>query len=435
METATVPAITTEDDISEDFPHIKADQCLFIQLPSGNVKQINLKPDSKISLGKFGTFKANALIGQPYGLTYQIINNAGDIKPARNWALEDIEDTEANNREIFDTRDAQKLTFEEIERMKKEISEDTANEGLIQKMIESHSTFDKKTEWSKAKYVQRKKKKFSKEFTPMRPTLYSVTEYFFERNPEKIGFMRVDSLSQVLNLANVHAEGRYLVVDDTQGLVLSAVAERMGGYGKILGIYDGLNQNYDVLRYYNFSKRILDSISALPWTMVDKDQPTSDVFVHKTEEEVQAMPEREQISYERRKKTVDRIQSARDLLYEGGFDGLIVASQYTPMSILERLLPYIAGSRPIVFFSGHKEFLVESFHEMRISNNYLNVQLTESWLRRYQVLPGRTHPTMTTSGGGGYILSSTRVIDNPNENAVDVSAKAPEVKKARVEKD
>jgi hypothetical protein len=43
----------------------------------------------KISLGKFGTFKANALIGQPFGLTYQIINNQGDIKPARNMALED----------------------------------------------------------------------------------------------------------------------------------------------------------------------------------------------------------------------------------------------------------------------------------------------------------------------------------------------------------
>jgi tRNA (adenine-N(1)-)-methyltransferase non-catalytic subunit len=46
METATVPAITTEDDITEDFPHIKANQCLFLQLPSGNVKQINLKPDT-----------------------------------------------------------------------------------------------------------------------------------------------------------------------------------------------------------------------------------------------------------------------------------------------------------------------------------------------------------------------------------------------------
>lgn len=88
-------------------------------------------------------------------------------------------------------------------------------------------------------------------------------------------YLRVDSLSQILNFANVHADARFIVVDDTQGLMLSAVAERMGGYGQILGIHDGLNHNYDVLRYHNFSKRTLDSISALPWTMVDKDEPTS----------------------------------------------------------------------------------------------------------------------------------------------------------------
>lgn len=74
---------------------------------------------------------------------------------------------------------------------------------------------------------------------------------------------------------------------------------------------------------------------------------------------------------------------------------------------------------------------------MKISDKYLNVQLTESWLRRYQVLPGRTHPQMTTTGGGGYILSATRVLDNPNENpveAVEISDSAPEAKKARTKK-
>lgn len=141
----------------------------------------------------------------------------------------------------------------------------------------------------------------------MRPTLYSVAEYFFERNPEKIGyvsmlvsdsdplisyinppflitfnsFLRVDTLAQILNFANVHAEARYLVVDDTQGLLISAVAERMGGYGQIMGIHDGLSPNYDVLRYHNFSKRVLDSISTLPWTMVDKDEPTSGMYTGK----------------------------------------------------------------------------------------------------------------------------------------------------------
>lgn len=88
----------------------------------------------------------------------------------------------------------------------------------------------------------------------------------------------MDTLAQILNFANVHAEARYLVVDDTQGLLISAVAERMGGYGQIMGIHDGLSSNYDVLRYHNFSKRVLDSISTLPWTMVDKDEPTSGMY-------------------------------------------------------------------------------------------------------------------------------------------------------------
>lgn len=41
--------------------------------------------------------------------------------------------------------------------------------------------------------------------------------------------MRIDTLSQMLSFGNVHANSKVLVVDDTQGLVISAVAERMGG--------------------------------------------------------------------------------------------------------------------------------------------------------------------------------------------------------------
>lgn len=39
------------------------------------------------------------------------------------------------------------------------------------------------------------------------------------------------------------------------------------------------------------------------------------------------------------------------------------------------------------------------------------VQLQESWWREVQVLPMRTHPTMTTSGTGGYLLTGTRVLN------------------------
>jgi tRNA (adenine-N(1)-)-methyltransferase non-catalytic subunit len=41
--------------------------------------------------------------------------------------------------------------------------------------------------------------------------------------------MRIDTLSQILSLGNVRAYTKMLVVDDTQGLVITGVMERLGG--------------------------------------------------------------------------------------------------------------------------------------------------------------------------------------------------------------
>ena len=111
-----------------------------------------------------------------------------------------------------------------------------------------------------------------KVFTPVRPTLYSLAQFFFNKNPDKIRNMRVDTLSQIISLANIHANSKMLVVDDTQGLIVSAMAERMGGYGKIVGIHDGDHQNYDVMRYMNFSKRILESVHTIPLAKIDPNE-------------------------------------------------------------------------------------------------------------------------------------------------------------------
>ena len=46
---------------------------------------------------------------------------------------------------------------------------------------------------------------------------------------------------------------------------------------------------------------------------------------------------------------------------------------------------------------------------LQVSKEAVALQLQESWWREYQVLPGRTHPEMMTSGTGGYVLSGVRV--------------------------
>ena len=40
----------------------------------------------------------------------------------------------------------------------------------------------------------------------------------------------------------------------------------------------------------------------------------------------------------------------------------------------------------------------------------VSLQLQEPWLREYQVLPGRSHPTMSMLGTGGFLLSGIAVV-------------------------
>lgn len=47
--------------------------------------------------------------------------------------------------------------------------------------------------------------------------------------------------------------------------------------------------------------------------------------------------------------------------------------------------------------------------KLRAEPGYLNPIVTESWLRHYQVLPGRSHPFMNMSGTGGFLLSALKV--------------------------
>lgn len=47
--------------------------------------------------------------------------------------------------------------------------------------------------------------------------------------------------------------------------------------------------------------------------------------------------------------------------------------------------------------------------------NCINIRLIENWLRNYQVLPDRTHPEVSMSGGGGYLLTGWKVASNNNK--------------------
>jgi tRNA (adenine-N(1)-)-methyltransferase non-catalytic subunit len=173
-------------------------------------------------------------------------------------------DSETNTAVAQTTKDGlrQTLTQSEIEILKKEGA--SAGKELIAKLMLSHTALDQKTAFSLAKYKLVKTKKYIRRFTVLPLDLVNFNSWQLEqRDASKILDLRAEMLGLVGCLANVHyseedcistqdsqlkvseggeaiwsaidnqdenawQDGRWLVVDDTGGLLIAAMAERMG---------------------------------------------------------------------------------------------------------------------------------------------------------------------------------------------------------------
>ena len=106
---------------------------------------------------------------------------------------------------------------------------------------------------------------------PIAPTANNITNHNAARSPQSILHLREDTLSQLLTSANIRPGGRYLVVDDTGGLVTAAMMERMGCEGRIMTFTENDSPpGWGVLGVMNFSERELDCVRWLNWMEADE---------------------------------------------------------------------------------------------------------------------------------------------------------------------
>lgn len=221
------------------------------------------------------------MLGRPYYLTYEILDkDDGKVKtelrvvPAAELHAEAVGDGHApppaaeeeadenaeggagfdivdadgavimrNNRLTVDDASRQTLTMEEIEELKK--AGTGSGKEIIAKIMASHQAISEKTAFSLAKYTLRKSRKFLRRFTALPLDVRSLTEHILEKEAYRIMELREECLGLICSWSNVHcgatsrvltAEdgvsqiggGRWLVVDDTGGLVVAALAEKMG---------------------------------------------------------------------------------------------------------------------------------------------------------------------------------------------------------------
>ncbi|KAI1917903.1 tRNA (adenine(58)-N(1))-methyltransferase non-catalytic subunit trm6 [Ophidiomyces ophidiicola] len=241
-----------------------------LQLPSGTTKVLQVVPYTNISLGKYGSFPANQIIGRPFHLTFEILDEPDErghvlrVVPAAELHTESLmtdgssaeledgaeaetgrgEDDAPNprdNRNIQDDNSAQLLTMEEIENLKQGTT--GAGKEIIAKLLQSHSMLDQKTAFSRAKYTLRKRRKYLKRFTPLPLDVSLLTNWMLnDKDSSRTMELRDELVGLIGCWANVHhggddilsdptdsePRGRWLMVDDTGGLLVAAMAERMG---------------------------------------------------------------------------------------------------------------------------------------------------------------------------------------------------------------
>ncbi|KAJ3286891.1 tRNA (adenine(58)-N(1))-methyltransferase non-catalytic subunit trm6 [Rhizoclosmatium sp. JEL0117] len=394
---------------------------VLIRMPSSNSKIVHIRSATqKINLGKFGTFNASSLIGKPFNAAYDIQadGNVAFVDPKSlleelGEEIDEDESSERNNSNLKDREENQKVTVEEIARLKKDMQEGkiAANE-IIKTLVNNNSSHDNKTKFAQLKFIKRKARKYSKRFEAMEPTARNLCEYYFNTKPQKTRGIRVDSLAQIMCFANVMASSNILVCDSTGGLILSALLERMTHGdrdlgGRLFAMLDGDMPNFDIVKEMNTAEGVVErTIDYLSWSRIEP--------VEGEEQPIAAPETTDEKALERHTKKVAaiaRTRAARAKLAPTAFDGLIIVSQFEVTDILAKLIPFVGYSRPVVVHSQYKEALVPAYLMMRASPDYVNAQITDTMTREYQVpVSGLgTHPFMTTSGTGGYILSATRV--------------------------
>lgn len=334
---------------------------------------------------------------------------------------------------VFQIKGKEMIEVKNFEQFDKDLSI-TVAENLV--------SFDEKSEFSKEKIIKKKKKKsWANIVTLVKPTLLMINELLYAR--DKLGGLRCDALSQILTLSNIQNGSKCLVMDHNLGIISGGVMSRILPDGVCIQLFPDIEACYTTrkcLEMLNITEeksanRIL-AITIRDFYKVYKQKDSfeydNEVMRAKSEEQaekptnhvvrVSGTDEKQKVDevyvkqdqqlskkdLNREARNAERIKAA-SYLKTKSLDSLIMIAQNDhPLPILKMVHQFLAPSRQFVIYSDTIEPLLECYHYLKTNQLAVTLNLTESWLRRYQVLPDRSRPEMNMSGFGGYLLSGTK---------------------------
>jgi len=357
-------------------------------------------------------------------------------------------ETKRDNRHLVDTNTSQRLSHHDLQQMRCDTQ--WSGRDIVHAIIQNSTTFAKKTDFSKAKYIQKKLQKYQPQCRILPCSPINICQALYSKDARKISNLRCDTLAQILSYANVSAGSKVMIFDTpgTLGIVTGSVAKKLSGYGIILAIYDKAQPTCcEILDRFNLSFAEQSSIHWLHTGEIftprnvniddnhvnnlnDNNKNSEDkVDYERLEREAITWPcplqshtrtwlqtmstDQQRIQFLDKRCSRFARKLTRPTVMEVSYmakdpyrpcDCLILATTYDPTSTLLTLLPYLGPSCPFVVYYPYLEPLLTCFHTIQELGLAIQLRLCDSWLREYQILPGRTHPFMKMSQNGGFLF-------------------------------
>jgi tRNA (adenine58-N1)-methyltransferase non-catalytic subunit len=388
-------------------------------------------------------------------------NDPSDVDPEASLVDSTFPSLVRDNRHLVDNNQSQQLKCDDIAKLRQQ---GTTGSAIVQQMIAGSTTFSTKTDFSQQKYIVKKQLKYQMRCRIVSTSAISICQAYFTKDARKIYNLRTDSLAQILSTANIFAGSSCLIFETCLGVLTGAVTERLGGYGRCFSVYTGQSPAFlDLLSKFNFpfphqqslkwvhSSDAFAADTSLASVVVNRNTSTNsrganghaledssesdqeDVDLERQERERLCWPcplqshtrmflrsmktdnERDEFLLKRAARFARKLSrptpiESKNMLHERLVDSLIVAApRYSPIESLLRLFHHLAPSCPFVVFSDYLEPLTACFVEIQRRKIAINLHLTDTWTREYQILPGRTHPNMSMSQHGGYILTGIKL--------------------------
>jgi len=394
-----VPSLSIKRPLENpDLTHIREGSTMLLKM-KGSWRMVICRGDYQDKLlGNRVALKP--FIGQPWGSWFE--STRSGVVRLENYTEEkdigenvDVDQIEKDNAHYASNANEQRLTSKDVMTLKKTIG---GGEEMVNKIANANERFREKTKFSQQKYLEHKRKKHLKTFQVLRPSLASLIRFYNEKD-SRGNSIRMDTLSQILTSANVHAYSKVLVVEDFRGIVVSGCVERLGGYGELLNLYHG-NAVADMMfnrsmNFTNFVKRTVVNYQLAMFSSI-KNPPL---------EEPEDAVDNFSTCHPFIRPTLREIRS-RIL---SGVTSLVIAVSYNPDPLFFHLLPFLRGGYPFVVYCPTLAPAAYLMLKLQKDKRVFNTKLVDNWYREYQVLHGRTHPEMQMSSTGGYLITGNRV--------------------------